>query len=204
MPIAAAVPALIGAAGAIGGGLLGTSMANANTSSARGLLNATGSSASQAANANMGQATQNLASAGNFYRTLMSGNQQQIQQLLAPEIAGVNSQYNQIQQANAQLQPRSGMTASANASLPFQKEATIGNAMLSAPLTGASGLAGVGGVQGGLGSSLFNTVNQSGSALGNIGLGTTNAGFQGAQGGYTLGNNAATGLSNAFPNIFGG
>lgn len=189
MPIAAAVPALIGAAGAVGGGLLGGSMGRGNTGAARGLLEATGNSANQAGNTNIANATKNLSNVGNFYQTLMSGNQQQIQQLLAPEINSVNQQYNQAYQSGAQLQPRSGMTAAANASLPFQKEATIGNAILSAPLSGASGLAGIGSAQGGLGSQLFNTSTGAGSALGNIGLGISQQGMQGAAGGYTLGNN---------------
>lgn len=198
MPLAAAVPALIGAAGAVGGGLLAGSAANNATSAGRGVLNATASNASQNANNLLGIASQGLGSTANFYSTLMSGNQQQIQQLLGPEISGIGQQYNQVAQQTAQLNPRGGSSAAAVTQLPFQKESTIGNAILSAPLTGASGLLNTSSTAGGLGTNLFNTAAGAGSALGNIGLGISGQQLQGAAGGYTLGNNLATGLNSLF------
>lgn len=187
MPIAAAIPAIIGAAGAIGSSALSASAARGDTGAARGTLGGVASNVIGAGNEALGTSLPNLNNVANFYRTLMSGNLQQIQNMLGPEISQVGQQYNQIANSSAQLQPRQGLSTAARAELPFQKEATIGNAILAAPLTGASGLANTSGIAGQLGTNLYGISGNVGNSLANLGLGVSGQGLSQAPAGYQIG-----------------
>ncbi len=110
-------------------------------------ISSLGSIASNATN--LGTADTNAAS--NFFNSILSGNQQKIGQALAPQIAGIQGREQQSKQTASQFGNRSG---GINASMQMAGDTANANLTnLVGSLTGgaASGLAGIGAQQQGLG-----------------------------------------------------
>ena len=140
--------AAIGAGGGLLGSLFGGSGLASDTTKAvqknvPGLL--------QKGNQFLGDASQNLGGAANFYKTILGGDRNAIMQLLSPQVSTVLSQYDNAANAVRQFAPRGGGATATLAAIPFQKAGVAGSAFQSVLPGAAAGLAGVGGQQGGLG-----------------------------------------------------
>lgn len=89
------------------------------------------------------EATSGLESSLNFFSTLLSGNQNAINSLEAPDIANINTQYHQAQKSTAEFSPRGGGSAALLEEAPFQKASSIAQLFTNARSTGATGVASI-------------------------------------------------------------
>lgn len=106
-------------------------------------------------NTNVGAGVGRLNQAGNFYSTILGGNREQINSLLSPEVSTVLSQYDNAANTIKQFSPRGGGTTQTLAQLPFAKTAAAGQAYQGLLPSAASGEAGVGAAQAGIGTNLL-------------------------------------------------
>jgi len=181
--IAPFVPALIGAAGAIGGGLLGrkAGAGSANQKQAYNLLNYNAQLAPQQAQQMFGQGQQltgkgmNLldraqgaaGGAQSYFQQLLSGSPAATTSALAPDISRIRDTSQQALQSTSTLAPRGGGRSGTLFNLPFQQQAqTSGLYNMVRPMA-ARGLLDVGGLFGNLG------LGTAGVGLGAAGVGTS-------------------------------
>jgi len=113
--------------------------------------------------------TQNTNSAGNFFRTLLNGNQANTTAMLQPDINRIQGANQEALQAATTLMPRGGGRSSTLFSLPFQTNQGIQSLYNQARTGGANALGQLGLGQANAGTSLFNSSNQAADALGQLG-----------------------------------
>ncbi len=179
------LPALIGAAGSIGGGLLGRKAGSFNPtqSQASNLLNYNAENASPFAKGFgqtgmnfLNQARSTLAGPQNYFQQLLSGNSAATSQALAPDINRIRQQNQGILQSTNSLAPRGAGRSGALFNLPFQNSANVSGLFNQARPAAAQGLTGIGGLlgqlglgSGSLGANYFNTGTNAAGLLGNMG-----------------------------------
>lgn len=176
MPIAAAaVPALIGAAGSIGSALL--SKPSGTTKGALGGLSnllqtevAGGQKGLTAAGPMLSGSRAALGTAQNYLQSLVGGGKTAAMDAAAPEVNTILSQYDTAKKNLSQFAPRGGGTNSQLANLPFQESGAITNLLGSERSNAAQLLSSLGLGEGGLGSSLLPRDSGAGSSLLNYGL----------------------------------
>lgn len=140
MPFAAAMP-LIGAGASLLGGLFGSKSKPVNPMQdpqIQSLLLGLKTPAT------MDPAT---SQASQFYRTALSGGQDETTSLLGPEVSTVMGQYDNAAKAAAELGPRGGGRAAIQAATPFKKAGAYVDLLGRAKQTAAQGLAGIGASQ---------------------------------------------------------
>lgn len=138
MPFAAAVPALIGAAGSIGGALLsksGSSQAPALSAEAKqaqtGLLGNMGTAQNYQnllqpyMTSFYNQAQQGIASPMDYYAKLLSGDRAAMTQAIAPEAQAIGSNYATAARTAQTTMPRGGYASTTMANLPFMQANSI-------------------------------------------------------------------------------
>ena len=175
-------PALIGAAGAIGGSLIGrkAGAGSANQKQAYNLLNYNAQLAPRQAQQLFGQGQQltgkgmNLldraqgaaGGAQSYFQQLLSGSPAATTSALAPDISRIRDTSQQALQSTSTLAPRGGGRSGTLFNLPFQQQAqTSGLYNMVRPMA-ARGLLDVGGLFGNLG------LGTAGVGLGAAGVGT--------------------------------
>lgn len=177
MPIAAAaVPALIGAAGSIGGALLSSH----KSSSTQGALSGLGDllkTQVQGGQAGLKAAEPLLASSGgalgtaqDYLQSLLGGGQSAME-AAAPEINTILSQYDTAKRSLSQFAPRGGGTNATLAELPFKESGAITNLLAGERGGAARSLASLGLGEAGTASSLLPRPSGAGSSLLQYGLG---------------------------------
>lgn len=176
MPIGAAVPAIIGAAGSIGGALLGSHKSSSEKTALSGLSDLTNVEA-RAGEYGLKQAPEllnagrgNMDAVARFLAPLVSGNRQSSLEAAAPEVNSILSQYDTAKKSLSEFAPRGGGTNSKMADLPFQESGAITNLISGERGTAASNLAGLGVSEGGLASSLLPRDTGAGASLLNYAL----------------------------------
>jgi hypothetical protein len=176
MPIAAAIPAIIGAAGAIGGGLL----ANRKSSQEKEALSAQSDLAKTESEAQkfgtssaqqlLPQATASLGATERYYAPLLSGNRQSMLEAVAPEANTIISQYDTAKRAAAEFAPRGGGRTTTLAELPFSESGAITNLLNQVRPNAAGATADIGKTYGALASSLLSRNTGAASSLLNYSL----------------------------------
>lgn len=155
MPIAAAIPAIIGAAGGIGGALINRSSANKANSQANallppgldqtGLLNFINKQSGTAdvlqslGQGSVDQGASALTGPLSYFSSILGGDRNAIMEAMAPEVAAVNAQF-QAPLQQAQLTGRGGALAT---DLEASRQSGITNAILSARPAAADRLTGI-------------------------------------------------------------
>lgn len=201
MPIAAAAPAIIGAAGSIGSALLsrtgGTAKnAQSNLSDLLGMDVQGARAGLNAANPLLRASTGATTTAQNYLKSLLGGKQSAME-AAAPEVNTILSQYDTAKRQLGQMAPRGGGTNATLAELPFRESGDITKLLAGERSNAAEGLARLGLGEGGLASSLLPRDTGAGSSLLNYALGHS------AQQGQTLGE-AGTALGTLLGTLFGG
>ena len=193
MGAAAIIPAIIGAGGAIAGGLLGgkgnkeqRAAAKAQADTLQYLLGL-GKQISPVGVDFLQRGGAAYAPVLDFYKTLLTGNRTALAQLLGPEIQNIGKQYSTAFNTSAELNPRSGAGATMRAELPFSQARDIGNLFMQVRPMAAQNLFAVGSDFGRLG---LGTI---GAAFGGGGAAGTSAANLGALGGQLFGQGASTG-----------
>lgn len=173
----AAIPAIIGAAGTIGGALLGNKKSSSENTALQGLSDLTKTEA-QGAQYGLQQmpgllrgATGDISSVQNFLAPLVAGNRQSALEAAAPEVNSILSQYDTAKKSLSEFAPRGGGTNSKMADLPFQQSGAITNLLAQERGTAAQNLAGLGVSEGALATSLLPRDSGAGSSLLNYALG---------------------------------
>ena len=170
---AAAIPALIGAAGSIGGALLNRNQAGKQSSQQQAMLNqelsAGGFGLTQAGKlGRMG--TGALGQTQNYLNSLLGGGQPAME-AAAPEVNTILSQYDTAKKSLSEFAPRGGGTNARMADLPFQESGAITNLLAGERGQAAQSLASLGLGEGSLASSLLPRDSGAGSSLLNYALG---------------------------------
>ena len=202
MPIAAAVPAIVGAVGSVGSALL--SRPSKTTQGALGGLSdllqtevAGGQKGLQASGPMLRQSTNATGSVGNYLQSLLSGGRTEAMQAAAPEVNTILSQYDTAKKSLSQFAPRGGGTNAQLANLPFQESGAITNLLAGERSQAAQNLTSLGLGEGSVASSLLPRDSGAGSSLLNYGL--QNQAQQGAMFGQV-----GTSLGTLLGSIFSG
>jgi len=126
-----AIPAIIGAAGTIGGALIGRKKSGEEKA---GLAATTGRAEveTQAGEWGLGEAKrllpkgeESIEQALSYYLPLLSGDRQAMMEAMGPEVNQIVSQYDTGRRAAAEFTPRGGGRTTALAELPFRKAGAI-------------------------------------------------------------------------------
>jgi hypothetical protein len=129
MPLAAALPFIIGAGISAGGAVIGGELAGRQSSQEKGLLSQEQINAQQAggiASTLAPEGEKNLDTAQNFWQSVMSGGQAETT-ALAPSINNITSQYGAAEKSALQFAPRGGGQQETLSQLPLQKANAITN-----------------------------------------------------------------------------
>ncbi|MBZ5513894.1 MAG: hypothetical protein LAN62_03435 [Acidobacteriia bacterium] len=179
MPIVAAIPAIIGAGGAIAGGLLsrggGGSKATEAGLTAESELAKTETEAqkfgTEAAKGLLPQAEGALGKAGQYYSGLLGGDRQKMLEAVGPEVNTILSQYDTAKRAASEFTPRGGGRTAELAELPFKYSGEITSLLQGVRPKAAAGMERLGAEYGSLASSLLARDTGAGNALLNYALG---------------------------------
>lgn len=207
MPIASAVPAIIGAAGTIGGALLGGHKSSSENTALQGLSDLTnveaqaGQQGLKWAGPELRSATGDLGAVSKFLTPLVAGNRTAAMQAAAPQVNSILSQYDTAKKSISEFSPRGGGTNSQLANMPFQESGAITNLLAGERTNASQSLANLGGTEGALASSLLPRDSGAGSSLLNYALG--NKAQQGQMWG-SIGTSLGTLLGGMFNNSGGG
>ena len=173
----AAIPAIIGAAGTIGGALLGNKKSSSENTALSGLSSLVNTEVVgqqqglKSATPLLGQSSSDLKKVSDFLTPLLTGGRQAALESAAPEVNTILSQYDTAKKSISEFSPRGGGTNSQLADLPFKESGDITNLLSREKSAAASNLASVGGTEGSLASSLLPRDTGAGSSLLNYALG---------------------------------
>ncbi len=170
MPAIALLPAIIGASGAIGGGLLAKRASKNNAQAAtqttsqptdpsivalNNSLKGLADYQLQQGKAVLPQALSSLGASEDFNRTLLGGDRDAMMSLLGPQLNAIGQQGRSQQQSFAQLMPRGGYATDRLGSLSTNTQGQINDALLNYRPAAAQSLANIGGQYGSLASGLL-------------------------------------------------
>lgn len=201
---AAIIPAVIGAAGAVGGGLLANrkSSQEKDALAAQSDLAKTESEATKFGTASakqlLPQAEAGLGAANRYYAPLLSGNRQAMMEAIAPEANTIISQYDTAKRAASEFAPRGGGRTATLAELPFAESGAITNLLNTVRPNAAGATADIGKTYGALASSLLTRNTGAASSLLNYSLQSRGQSFNQAE---QIGGSIGTLLYNYLKNL---
>jgi hypothetical protein len=154
VPIIPFIPAIIGAAGSIGGALLSKPGSSTPASTPQTQFNdLLKQTAFDRAGADRKSLIRTLKPVKNYYTTLMSGDRSAVSEALAPQINATNRAYDNANRTAAEFAPRGGGQASGIEALQTKQAGDVGSLFNTARSTGAAGLSSIAPLYGSLSSS---------------------------------------------------
>ncbi len=130
---------------------------NNDQKTANNQLNAVAQNASNTGMGYLTNSANNFEAPTSYYSSILSGNPASVAGALSPEISQLNSGFQQGRQQVDQFAPMGGGRSALMAQLPFQKASALTNLISGARQNAATGLTGIAGTEGALGSGLLNT-----------------------------------------------
>jgi hypothetical protein len=175
-----ALPAIIGAGGAIGGALLsGPSKQQKQTLTGQQQLDQqlteNAKQGSQLATQFSSMATPALNNAMNYWSTLLNGDRTAMSSVLGPEVSQIGQGIANATNTTSQFAPRGGARTTALAGLPFQQASTVGNLYSTLRPAAASAVGEVGLSTAGLASSFLGNSTSAAGTGANSYLGLVSA-----------------------------
>lgn len=101
--------------------------------------------------------------AGSFYGSILGGDREAVNNLVAPQVSTVLSQYDNAKKTISQFAPRGGGQTAQLAGLPFARDTAAAGAYQGLLPGAASGLAGTGSATAGIGTGLLGAANGGGA-----------------------------------------